>query len=186
MIGKAFSVGLLCLTIGLSSAHGQSYTQAEEDEYLRGRGESKAWGTDASVRQSQEGGSSGVRRVRVGRHPGYDRVVFEFNVGTPNYWVHYERPPISLMSGEEVKGIRGTAFIEVSLSPILYSEKNYNTPVARMRLGRSPLRTQLVSDVWSLGWFEGELIYTIGLKERRPFRVQRFSNPDRLVIDFKR
>jgi hypothetical protein len=100
--------------------------------------------------------------------------------------VHYEKPPISLMSGDEVKGIRGRAFIEVSLSPVIYSESNYNTPIERMQRNGSPLRTPLVSDVWSLGWFEGEMIYAVGLAARKPFRVQMLSNPSRLVIDFKR
>ncbi|MBD0373219.1 MAG: hypothetical protein ICV60_20440 [Pyrinomonadaceae bacterium] len=184
MIGKAFGVGLLWLAIGLSSALAQSYSQRDQD-YYRGRGESSAWGTDAAVRQRSGGGSLGVKRVRIERRAGYDRLVFEFDAGAPNYWVHYEDPPIQLYSGEVVK-VRGKAFIEVSLSPILYSKKNYNTPVVRLKRGRTPLRTTLVSDVWSMGWFEGEMIYAVGLNARRPFRVRMLSNPARLVIDFKK
>jgi hypothetical protein len=183
MAGKAFVVGLLWLMLAVSPAPGQS---TDDADYLQGRGESSGWGTNAAVRQRPEGGSGGIKKVRIGRHAGYDRVVFEFDNDEPNYWVHYEPPPISFMSGEEVKGIRGRAFIEISLSPVLYSEKNYNTPAAPIKNGRSPLRTSLISDVWSIGWFEGEMRYVLGLKERRPFRVQMFSNPSRLVIDLKR
>lgn len=185
MVGKAVGVVLLWLVIGLSSSSALAqYSQSDQD-YYRGRGESSAWGTDAAVRERSGGGSSGVKRVRIERRAGYDRLIFEFEFGTPNYWVHYEAPAIHLYSGEEVK-VRGRAFIEISLSPILYSKKNYNTPLARLRQGRIPLRTRLVSDVWSIGWFEGEMRYAVGLNARKPFRVRVLSNPARLVIDFKR
>jgi hypothetical protein len=181
MIGKAFGVGLLWLTVGLSPASGQ--TRGQEFSYEKG--ESNAWTTEEVVRQSSAGGAGGVKKVRVGTHAGYDRVVFEFGLGTPNYWVYYEKPPIEIY-GDQIVNVRGRAFIEISLSPILYSEKNYNTPVARIGTGRNPLRTPLISDVWSLGWFEGELMFAVGLNARRPFRVQMLSNPSRLVIDFKK
>jgi hypothetical protein len=180
MIGKAFGVGLLCLTVCVASAPAQSKNQTN------GRGVLNDWTVKEVARQDLGAGTDRVFRVRVGSHPGYDRVVFEFGAGAPNYWVYYQKPPVRLYSGEEVKGIRGNAFLEVSLSPVIYSEKNYNTPVERLKRGQNPLRTRLVSDVWSLGWFEGELIYAVGLRERRFFRVQVFSNPDRLVIDFRK
>lgn len=185
MIGKVVGVAVLCLTIGLSSARGQSNSQTKGEEYSSGRGELNVWTTDEVARQKLSAGTYDVK-VRIGAHTSYDRVVFEFEGGMPNYWVYYEKPPITLYSSEEVKGIRGKAFIEVSLSPIIYTEKNYNLPVDRIKVARSPLRTRLVSDVWSLGWFEGEFIYAVGLGARRPFRVQVFSNPDRLVLDFKK
>ena len=180
MIGKAFGVGLLCLMMWVT------YAPAQSNNQTNGRGVLNDWTVKEVARQDLSAGTDKVVKVRVGSHPGYDRLVFEFNTGTPNYWVHYQKPPVQLYSGEEVKGVRGNAFLEVSLSPVIYSEKNYNTPVERLRKGRYPLRTQLVSDVWSLGWFEGELIYAVGLKDRRFFRVQVLSNPNRLVIDFRK
>lgn len=185
MVGKAFGVGLLWLTIGLSSVAAQSNIQTKAQEYSSGLGQLNVWTTEDVVRQSTKASADEVK-VSVGTHEGFDRLVFEFKGGLPNYCVGYEEPPIQIMSGEEVKGIRGRAFITVSMSPITYSEKNYNTPIERLKEGQNPLRTALVSDVWSLGWFEGEFNYAVGLKARKPFRVLVLSNPSRLVIDFKK
>ena len=181
MIGKAFGVALLLLTMWLSPAFGQS----KVEDYYYQEGELNTWTTDEVGKQDFKSGTTGVKRVRVGRHPGYDRVVLEFDQGTPNYWVNYEKIPISLYGDQQIK-VRGKAAIEISMSPVLYSEKNYNTPVAPIKRRGSRLRTPLITEVWSLGWFEGEVMYAIGLNSRRPFRVQTFSNPDRLVIEFKR
>ena len=58
--------------------------------------------------------------VRLGRHEGYDRIVFEFLPGgRPGYRVRFVRPPIvEDASGNEVE-VDGEAFLSIRLEPAL-------------------------------------------------------------------
>jgi hypothetical protein len=43
----------------------------------------------------------------------------------------------------------------------------------------------LIKEVKRVQWYEAELRYVVGLKRAAPYRVQVFSNPARLIVDFK-
>ena len=183
MFGKAFGICLLWLAIAVSYAAGQSNNQAQAQEgYAEGR--FNVWTTGTVFRENIGKAADDVK-IRVGTHKGYDRIVFELKGDLPTFSVAYQTLPFELYDSSEIYNVRGKAFMEITFIPFNYSEKNYNTPVDLKKSSQPNLRTPLISDFRSLGWFEGEIRYAIGLKARRPFRVQVLSNPTRLVIDFK-
>jgi hypothetical protein len=50
---------------------------------------------------------------------------------------------------------------------------------------KSKLNFPTLMQIKSGVWFEGIQDFLIGVKAKKPFRVQELSNPSRLVIDFK-
>jgi hypothetical protein len=126
-----------------------------------------------------------VERVALGRHDGYDRVVFQFRNDLPGYRIEYVEPPLREDgSGAPVK-IEGHAFAVVRMEPASgfdvatgEGELVYDGP---RRIAGSGIVAELVRT----GDFEAVLTWSIGLHERAPFRVLRLENPARLVVDFR-
>ena len=125
-------------------------------------------------------GATGI--VRVGRHTGYDRVVWEFTgTGTPTFRVHYVDVPTGDGSGEPV-AVSGDAFIEVLISSVSIPEAGVARPA-------DPSAASLAGTVVAqsnaiFGGFEGYGQTFIGVRDRqRPFKVSVLTGPTRLVVD---
>jgi hypothetical protein len=135
------------------------------------------------------GGLALLTDVRVGGHEGFDRIVFEFRSGaSPGYRVRYVRPPIiEDPSGRTVR-IAGTAFLSVRMEPASRFDlagsagQVYKGP---SRISGASAGSDVVEEVVLTGDFEAVMNWTIGLKEKAPFRVLRLSNPARLVVDLE-
>ncbi|NHA69381.1 AMIN-like domain-containing (lipo)protein [Phycicoccus flavus] len=119
---------------------------------------------------------------RVGRHAGYDRVVYEFTgTGTPTYRVRYVDEPKDDVSGDPVD-VPGDSYLSVGLTTV-------ETPGGDDAPPRDPSPRSLEGTVVTYapaiwGGFEGRGDGFIGLRgERRPFRVTTLSDPTRLVVD---
>jgi len=122
--------------------------------------------------------------VRAAPHPGYDRVVFEFQNGVPGYDVRYVEPPILADgSGEEV-AVGGGAALVVRMEPALDADL---TQESAPRTYTGPARfspsTSAVVELVRTGGFEAVLTWAVGVDEKRPFRVSRLEGPARIVID---
>ena len=122
--------------------------------------------------------------VRAAPHPGYDRVVFEFQNGVPGYDVRYAEPPILADgSGEEV-AVGGGAALVVRMEPALDADL---TQESAPRTYTGPTRfspsTSAVVELVRTGGFEAVLTWAVGVDEKRPFRVSRLESPARIVID---
>lgn len=124
--------------------------------------------------------------VRAAGHDGFDRVVLEFDAGTPpSYRVGYIDPPVREdFSGNEVP-VEGSAFLEIRASPAAgfdpLSEDARETYTGPRRL--SPEGTELVREVVRIGDFEGQLAWVVGASQRFRFGVMTFEEPLRLVVD---
>lgn len=122
--------------------------------------------------------------VRAAAHPGFDRVVFEFENGVPGYRVGYaERPILADGSGDEV-AVTGGAVLVVRMEPALDADltvesapKTYTGPT------RFAPDAAVVSELVRTGGFEAVLAWAVGVDEERPFRVTRLENPARIVLD---
>lgn len=180
MKGKIFGVGLLLF--GLLLAPEKAVAQSQTQEGPQGKGRLNVWTTEMVLREDYTERSEFLR-MRVGKHKGFDRVVFEMGGALPKYYVTYEKPPFSTYDGRDFT-MRGKAFIEISFYPINYSDERMQTN-ERQERQQNKVNWPVIRQVLNSDWFESEIIYRIGLKRRTPFRVQTLSNPSRLVVDFK-
>jgi hypothetical protein len=114
----------------------------------------------------------------VGSHPGYDRLVIEFNGGNPPYKLVPQDPAtfVGPYSGLPIS-VAGNAGIHLFIYnmdiPPSYQHGTNLTP------GYSELK-----QVVSLAVFEGQADIAIGLDRLECPAVSVFSTPSRLVIDF--
>lgn len=127
--------------------------------------------------------------VRLGRHEGYERIVFEFLPGSrPAYRVRYVRPPIIEDASGRVVQVDGDAFLSIRMEPAsgfdLTGELGevYTGP---MRIAGSSAGTEVIVEVVRTGDFEAVLNWVAGVDGRLPFRVQRLTGPPRIVIDVR-
>jgi hypothetical protein len=118
--------------------------------------------------------------VRVGRHTGFDRVVFELNGTLPGYRIQYVPKVVQDGSGFPVP-LAGKAFIQVVLSPTnahLDSGAPSWPGPDRLSPGFPAVR-----QVAAAGDFEGYVTFGLGTAQRNGFRVTELRNPSRIVVD---
>lgn len=130
-----------------------------------------------------------LERVAIGRHEGYDRVVFQFRNGLPGYRVEYVQPPLKEDGSGNVVDVKGSAFVVVRMEPASgfdlskgEGELVYKGP---RRLEGSDAGTSIVREVVRTGDFEAVLHWAIGLEEQVDFRVVTAESPPRLIVDFR-
>jgi hypothetical protein len=129
-------------------------------------------------------GTSGLLvAIRSARHPGYDRVVFEFRGGPPPATVRYE--PYLL---EDPRGgvlpLQGRAYLAVVFRNS--GTVDQNAPGSpRTYTGPSVITTGYPSltQVRLAGDFEAVLSFGLGLERRVGFRVLTLTDPPRVAID---
>jgi hypothetical protein len=109
--------------------------------------------------------------VRAGRHPGFDRVVFEFR--------GYVDQLVQDGSGNPVS-VAGAADLEVVFQGANAHDEDGTPTISPRRF--SPGLTA-VKEVTQLGDYEAVVSYGIGVDRRRPIKVSTLSGPSRLVID---
>lgn len=134
-------------------------------------------------------GTALLERVAVGRHEGYDRVVFQFTNHVPGYRIGYVDPPLKEDGSGNVVQVEGNAFVVVRMELAsgfdltkYEGELVYKGP---RRIDGSAAGTSVVQEVVRAGDFEAVLNWAIGLSDRVDFRVRRASSPARLIIDFR-
>jgi hypothetical protein len=127
-----------------------------------------------------------LERVAVGRHEGYDRVVFQFRGdGVPGYRVQYAEPPLKEDGSGNVVDVEGSAFVVVRMEPA--SGFDLNTGEGEL-VYKGPKRlpgASVVREVARTGDFEAVLSWAVGLEQKVDFRVLTLSSPSRLVVDFR-
>jgi hypothetical protein len=117
--------------------------------------------------------------VRAGRHPGFDRVVFEFRGGLPDHRVSYVDQLVEDGSGNPVS-VAGAADLQVVFQGANAHEDDGSPSVSPRRFSPG---LAAVKEVAQVGDFEAVVTYGIGLDRRRPITVSTLSGPSRLVID---
>jgi hypothetical protein len=119
---------------------------------------------------------------RIGRHDGFDRVVFEVGgTGTPGWDVRYVDTATSQGSGEPVD-VAGDAVLQVTLSGAGYP---YDTGVEEFSSSAavSAAGTKVVTEAVFDGTFEGTAVTFVGTTDRTPFRVYLLQGPTRVVVE---
>ena len=122
-----------------------------------------------------------VTDIRVGRHDGFDRVVFETDgTGTPGWRVEYVDSAQSQGSGADI-AVDGGAVLEVTVTGVGYP---FDTGVEEYPgpdriAGDTAVVTEVVWDTT----FEGSSLAFVGVDEETPFRVRLLENPARVVLE---
>jgi hypothetical protein len=122
-----------------------------------------------------------VSDIRLGRHDGFDRVVFEVGgSGMPGWDVRYVDRAVSQGSGDPVE-VAGEAVLQVTLTGMGYP---YDTGVEEYAGG--PLAaddTRVVTEVVFDATYEGTTAAFVGTAGRTPFRVYALDSPARVVVE---
>lgn len=132
------------------------------------------------------GNGLGLTGVRVGHHPGFDRVVFDLGgTGRPGWHVQYVARPRSDGSGEPVK-LGGDVFLQVVLRGMGLPPDTGVREFGNSRTRISGKGTQGVAEIAPGAVFEGDQQAFIGLTgAKRPFRVFALDHPARVVVDIR-
>jgi hypothetical protein len=135
--------------------------------------------TDPKVVEHPPVGSPKLVGLRAGRHPGFDRVVFQLDGPIPSYYSVRYVPVVRLDGSGERLRLRGNAFLEVVVRAPTHDEdyRPVLTPT-RLRPDFPALR-----EVSAPGSFEGQTTAGVGVSHRVGFRVFELSSPTRIVID---
>lgn len=122
-----------------------------------------------------------VEAVRVASHDGFDRVVFDLvGDGTPGWFVDYTTTPTQQGSGNPVK-VQGSVALNVNIDGTTYPfELGRPDPHIGTVAGEGN-----VTEVISVGTFEGRSQFVIGMQEKLPYSVEVLRDPHRLVIDVR-
>lgn len=140
--------------------------------------------TEPVVSTSTSTDTALLTAVRAARHPGFDRVVFEFSNSVPGFDVRYVEPPVRADgSGDEV-AVAGRAVLLVRMEPALDADLTQEgAPATYTGPTRFSPHTKAVAELVRIGGFEAVLTWATGVSGRQPYRVTRLESPPRLVID---
>ena len=117
--------------------------------------------------------------VRAGRHPGFDRVVFEFSGTVPEHRIEYVDQLVQDGSGDPVP-VAGAANLQVVFQGANAHDDGGAPTVSQRRVSPG---LPAVKEVAQVGDFEAVVSYGIGVDRRRPIAVSTLSGPSRLVVD---
>ncbi|MGY1753359.1 AMIN-like domain-containing (lipo)protein [Blastococcus sp. SYSU D01042] len=138
--------------------------------------------TQPDTQQASADALGNVTEIRVGRHEGYDRVVFEFDgAGTPGWDVRYTDQPSRQGSGEVVD-LAGDAALQVTITGVGYPpDTGIEEYAGPQRLSGDG--TEVVTEVFFDGTFEGVTVALVGTESETPFRVYLLEGPARVVLE---
>lgn len=124
-----------------------------------------------------------ITDVRVGMHGGFDRVVFEFDAGIPEFTLEEATPPLLQDASGLELDVEGTAFWRLVMhGGTAVSPDGVQTYIGPLDFTPAfPKLTELISG----GDFEAVSTWYFGLDEESCVRVLTLTNPSRLVIDIE-
>jgi hypothetical protein len=124
--------------------------------------------------------------VRVARHEGYDRVVFQFSAVLPGYDVRYVGSALRQDASGKIVSVRGAYVLRIRASRALDADlSKAGAPRTYTGPTRISPRTPEISQLVRIGAFEGVLTWAVGVRDRVDFRVITLHNPARIVVDVR-
>lgn len=158
---------------GGSSADGAAHAAAPADA---------GWTAGGSSGGTDQGPFPTLLSVRSGAHPGYDRLVFQFDQRVPSYSIEYvDRPQYQCGSGNPV-WVSGDGWLRIRLTPTRAHDEQGDVTVANRSFdpdGENLLEARLICD------FEGHVAWIVGMRSPNRYRVLVLQDPPRLVVDVR-
>ena len=143
-------------------------------------------GFTTQVRSAPASGSGTalLKAVRVGRHDGFERVVFEFTgAEQPGYRIGWTTDPARAEGSGQPIELAGGARLRVVLQPASGVDMDTGRP-AYVGSDRPVVPASgVVVDLVRTGDFESVLTWVVGTDRARPFRVTTLDAPSRVVVD---
>lgn len=162
---------------------GTAPTTGHSDEESDGDGHAAPFPADTSPDhgQASAGASGNITDIRIGHHDGFDRVVFEFHgTGTPGWTAEYVPQALGQGSGLPIP-MAGHAVISVGITGVGYPTETGIQEFPRSRVAVAA--TDVVTEVYFDGTFEGVSLAYVGTTAKQPFRVYLLTDPARVVLE---
>ena len=144
-----------------------------------------AWTTEAKAgpggREPPDGPSAKLTAVRAAAHPGYDRVVFQFEgARVPGYRIEYVGEITLGESDDEFLTLQGGALVQATFQGSASDDHRPGTQTVpdRFTPGLAQVKQIGLAEDW-----EGLVRLGIGLDHRAGFRVLELRDPVRVVVD---
>jgi hypothetical protein len=145
-----------------------------------------AWSTAARTgpggTQPPDGPSAKLGAIRAARHPGYDRVVFQFEgAEVPGYRIEYVREITLGETDDQFLTLQGGALVQATFQGSASEDHRPGTQTVPDKLtpGLAQVKQIGLAEDW-----EGVVRLGIGLDHRGGFRVLELHDPARVVVDF--
>ena len=119
--------------------------------------------------------------VRIGRHPGFERVVFETSgTGRSGWFAGLTTEPRQPGSGFPVP-YEGASALQIAITGVVYPFDTDSPEFDGTVAGQGGL----VTGISNQRTYEGQHQFTIGLTKAVPYSITWLEEPGRVVVDFK-
>jgi len=141
-------------------------------------------GTTAATHRPSAGQPPAIlRAARIAGHPGYDRIVFEFEgPGVPGYHVEYHDTPVRRCGSGDLVDLPGSGRLVVRLEPARAHDEGGNPTVIDRTLAPALAAVQRMTMICD---FEGQVTWALGVDGVAPYRVLEVAQPSRLILDVR-
>lgn len=122
--------------------------------------------------------------IRLGTHDGYDRIVFEYDGGTPSLEMDRDEPPFVRDPSGLPLEVNGSVFYRITLTGATKFDMETGEQPYQGPTDFEPGYTQIVQFVES-GDFEATHSWYLGVNSQSCVRAFYLADPSRLVIDIQ-
>ncbi|MDX1623240.1 MAG: hypothetical protein R3199_04580 [Gemmatimonadota bacterium] len=170
------------LLLGLSGCGGGS--EAGEEGALSADADppDREWTAGVVDRPTKATGPVLVRRVEAGRHPGFDRMVWEFaGDSLPGLHVEYVDEPVRACGSGRVVPLPGDGWLRIAFQPARGHSPEGRATVPDSLVPALPVIRKMVRTCD----FEAVHGWTAGVVSPEPFRVLSLRDPTRIAVDVR-
>lgn len=146
--------------------------------------EDDVWTTDVRIERPDVREIAQVVDVRLDEHAAFDRLAVEFDSdSSPGFQIGYVGGDATECGSGRAIDPAGDAVLEIRIEPARgHTDDGQSSVADRQR----ELALGVLSDFYVSCDFEAVFTIVLGTDARRPFRVFRLDDPDRLVVDVRK